>query len=212
MEPNLKRHLQVHLSNPHINYIQCEDCKYCKLDRRLQYGKRLQFPRTFRRPQVISNYNLESSYFYHLTDNSFHSNYNYPERPSNPIRPSNPVPPPNHTINRSVTRTLSQPRNVNLPRITNRNQVPIFEFYNLEEYQPPELSVRDLNVNTSISIYLRGNNPPEKCSICYENLRSFQIVRELSCGHKFHQKCVDKWFENKDTCPLCRYCLLDTDL
>lgn len=206
MEPNLKRHLQVHLSNPHINYIQCEDCKYCKLDRRLQYGKRLQFPRTFRRPQVISNYNLESSYFYHLTDNSFHNNHN---NYNNPVRPSNPVP---HTINRSVTRTLSQPRNINLPRITNRNQVPIFEFYNLEEYQPPELSVRDLNVNTSISIYLRGNNPLERCSICYEYLRSFQIVRELNCGHKFHQKCVDKWFENKDTCPLCRYCLLDTDL
>ncbi len=206
MEPNLKRHLQVHLSNPHINYIQCEDCKYCKLDRRLQYGKRLQFPRTFRRPQVISNYNLESSYFYHLTDNSFHNNHsNY----NNAVRPSNPVP---HTINRSVTRTLSQPRNINLPRITNRNQVPIFEFYNLEDYEPPDLSVRDLNANTSISIYLRGNNTPERCSICYDNLRSFQIVRELNCGHKFHQKCVDKWFENKDTCPLCRYCLLDTEL
>ena len=41
---------------------------------------------------------------------------------------------------------------------------------------------------------------------------SFEIVRKLSCGHQFHQKCVDKWFETKDNCPLCRYCLLDTDL
>ena len=206
MEPNLKRHLQVHLSNPQINYIQHEDCKYCKLDRRLQFGKCLQFPRNYRRPQIISNYNLESSYFYHLTNNNFNSTNTISPR----SRPTNPVPPVN-SINRSITRTISQPRNVNLPRINNHRQVPIFEFYNLEEYEPPELSVRDLNANTSINIYLRGNNPPERCSICYENMRSFQIIRELNCGHKFHQKCVDKWLETRDNCPLCRYCLLDTE-
>ena len=221
MEPDLKRHLEVHLVNPQVNYIQHENCKYCKLDRRLQFSKPLQFPRNYRRPQIISNYNLESSYFYHLSSN-YNNSANSIASNLNTFRPVNPVPPPdnsvinynnrNRNMNRSLTRIISNPTNYNLPNIVRRNQVPIFEFYNLDEYEPPDLSVRDLNHNTSISIYLRGNKTPERCSICYEYIRSFEIVRKLNCGHQFHQKCVDRWFETKDNCPLCRYCLLDTEL
>lgn len=215
MEPDLKRHLEIHLSNPQVNYIQHENCKFCKLDRRLQFGKTLQFPRNYRRPQIISNYNLQSSYFYHLSPHSFRLNNNLVN--TNRYRPQNPEPQQptvinRRDINRSITRTISNPTNNNLPNINILRPIPIFEFYNLEEYQPPELSVRELNQNTSISLYLRGNNNPERCSICYEYIRSFEIIRTLSCGHQFHQKCVDKWFERKDTCPLCRNCLLDTDL
>ena len=227
MEPDLKRHLEVHLANPQVNYIQHENCKYRKLDRRLQFSKSLQFPRNYRRPQIITNYNLESSYFYHLSPYYLNSPNSFASNP-NTFRPVNPVPPAdtsrinyeNHNINRnigrnisrSLTRTISNPTNSNLPNILNRNQLPIFEFYNLQEYEPPDLSIHDLNQNSSVSIYLRGSNTPERCSICYEYIRSFEIVRKLSCGHQFHQKCVDKWFETKDNCPLCRYCLLDTDL
>ena len=27
----------------------------------------------------------------------------------------------------------------------------------------------------------------------------------LECKHKFHSKCILKWFENQGTCPICRH-------
>lgn len=44
------------------------------------------------------------------------------------------------------------------------------------------------------------------CPICFEliddnvNLR----VRTLSCGHIFHNQCLEEWLNNNNTCPSCR--------
>jgi hypothetical protein len=43
-----------------------------------------------------------------------------------------------------------------------------------------------------------------KCSICIENFEDGDIIRTTICSHSFHQKCSDKWFEFKMTCPNCR--------
>lgn len=48
------------------------------------------------------------------------------------------------------------------------------------------------------------------CTICCEDIKYTEYIRELPCTHCFHKKCVDKWFvsfmkEKEDiTCPLCR--------
>jgi len=42
------------------------------------------------------------------------------------------------------------------------------------------------------------------CSICFESLLSEQRLQTLSCHHKFHQLCVDRWLATKPNCPLCR--------
>ena len=46
------------------------------------------------------------------------------------------------------------------------------------------------------------------CAIC---LKSFEItptcrqyVKQLKCGHVFHSKCIDRWFQQKTNCPYCR--------
>jgi hypothetical protein len=60
----------------------------------------------------------------------------------------------------------------------------------------------------------------ERCSICWETIiiidkwtklsRGFSVVSEninsitLMCNHKFHNKCLNRWLEQSDTCPLCR--------
>ena len=42
----------------------------------------------------------------------------------------------------------------------------------------------------------------QKCPICLDELES--ETKETSCGHTFHNYCLDKWLETKNSCPLCR--------
>lgn len=45
----------------------------------------------------------------------------------------------------------------------------------------------------------------ESCIICFEVLGPTSSLRNLPCGHTFHQPCIDNWMCNQDTkCPLCR--------
>lgn len=38
-----------------------------------------------------------------------------------------------------------------------------------------------------------------QCTICLE-----KCTNKLSCGHYFHQKCIDKWKKRSPLCPVCR--------
>ena len=43
----------------------------------------------------------------------------------------------------------------------------------------------------------------EECSICYTNMLHTQPRQ--ACGHRFHDRCIVKWFKTgHNTCPLCR--------
>ncbi len=46
------------------------------------------------------------------------------------------------------------------------------------------------------------NIPKKTCSICLET--DCEDFEELFCGHQFHLRCINKWFKNKNNCPLCR--------
>ena len=70
-------------------------------------------------------------------------------------------------------------------------------------------SLKEVNHNSELSIYLRGNQDAERCPVCCSTIQSFQIVRTLFCGHRFHHECVDRWLENKNTCPVCRFTFSD---
>ena len=39
------------------------------------------------------------------------------------------------------------------------------------------------------------------CQCCYEVKEKYII---LPCLHRFHTECVSKWFERKNTCPICK--------
>ena len=46
--------------------------------------------------------------------------------------------------------------------------------------------------------------PTVECSVCFAELRSAPPVAVLACGHVFHGRCVARWRQQRDTCPLCR--------
>ena len=177
MNVDLKNHLEIHLANPHLNYIISHNCKYCKLDRRLQFGKLFQTPRTIRSSNLNSSYyQLQSSHFYH------HSS-------------SQPT-----IINSNTNLNMIH----SLPNSPMEYNPDDYQEWDVSENNDSSVSINQLNNNSEISLYLRGVAKPERCSICYDFIRSFQIIRTLNCQHHFHQKCIDKWLESKPNCPICR--------
>lgn len=54
-----------------------------------------------------------------------------------------------------------------------------------------------------------ASSSTEVCSICRSTLSDVELsihetVRRIPCGHLFHEKCIYKWFERSQDCPLCR--------
>ena len=58
------------------------------------------------------------------------------------------------------------------------------------------LNIIELNIN-QIDIL-------KECSICIDDYKIGNIIRQLKCTHTFHQECIDKWFINNNICPNCR--------
>jgi hypothetical protein len=44
------------------------------------------------------------------------------------------------------------------------------------------------------------------CSICRVNFEENDTLRTINhCNHCYHINCLDRWFEEHITCPVCRY-------
>lgn len=72
--------------------------------------------------------------------------------------------------------------------------------------EEPVITHKMVNENTELEVFDSSSTTENtQCSICRANFENGDIIRKIcSCNHTFHQECVDKWFEDKDTCPVCR--------
>ena len=42
------------------------------------------------------------------------------------------------------------------------------------------------------------------CPICLDTIDSNKDSITLKCNHKYHKKCINRWFKQKQICPYCR--------
>ncbi|EDV45553.1 RING-H2 finger protein ATL7 [Drosophila erecta] len=42
------------------------------------------------------------------------------------------------------------------------------------------------------------------CTICSDRFRTSDNINAGSCGHAFHEECLDRWRKQSRTCPICR--------
>ena len=53
----------------------------------------------------------------------------------------------------------------------------------------------------------------DECCICLENYEPGQLICAAvtdKCNHAFHASCMKNWFENNDTCPICRTSFIES--
>ncbi|CAH1257612.1 RING finger protein 24-like isoform X7 [Branchiostoma floridae] len=43
----------------------------------------------------------------------------------------------------------------------------------------------------------------ETCAVCLEDFKLMEEIGLCPCGHAFHRKCISKWLEIRNTCPMC---------
>lgn len=49
------------------------------------------------------------------------------------------------------------------------------------------------------------NQPEPECPVCLTEFKPDSEINHLSCGHIFHNVCLEKWLKGWNfTCPLCR--------
>ncbi|VFQ82200.1 unnamed protein product [Cuscuta campestris] len=48
-----------------------------------------------------------------------------------------------------------------------------------------------------------------QCSVCLGDYQADDRLQQIpSCGHIFHEDCIDHWLSTHTTCPLCRHSLI----
>ena len=50
----------------------------------------------------------------------------------------------------------------------------------------------------------RENAVADSCSICHQFFKPDEHLAGLSCTHLYHSWCINRWFRESRTCPLCR--------
>jgi len=66
--------------------------------------------------------------------------------------------------------------------------------------------------NTAKSMSM-STHSETRCSICFDSAQSdeHRFVALRHCRHRFHQKCIEQWFDRKLQCPLCLHRYGDGD-
>jgi E3 ubiquitin-protein ligase RNF115/126 len=75
---------------------------------------------------------------------------------------------------------------------------------NLDGSGPPPMPKQDIQQLPSVQITEEDTSKNLQCTVCMEDFVLKESVRQLPCGHKFHDDCIIPWLEMHGSCPICR--------
>ena len=97
--------------------------------------------------------------------------------------------------------------NQNIPTydidININNNMTDMSYENLSNLQNvPRSGVSENSLNNSTRLFINELRY-DFCIVCQSSFKLNDIIRSLPCGHQFHQNCIDRWFLENNTCPIC---------
>ncbi|CAL9761975.1 unnamed protein product [Musa acuminata subsp. burmannicoides] len=76
---------------------------------------------------------------------------------------------------------------------------------------PPPASKPSIEAMRTVDVGEGEGVRQEECPVCLDGLgeggkeESAAVVREMPCGHRFHEGCIVKWLGMHGSCPVCRF-------
>lgn len=92
----------------------------------------------------------------------------------------------------------------NAPPNTNLDEVLLVLDIDMSHYDPPSKEALEQCQDYK---YCKDEKEEEKCAICICELEEGEEVKKLTCGHIYHQDCINVWLKNNSTCPTCKHVL-----
>ncbi|XP_034240826.1 E3 ubiquitin-protein ligase RNF115 isoform X2 [Thrips palmi] len=74
----------------------------------------------------------------------------------------------------------------------------------IESTGPPPLAKEKISEIPVVYISQEQVDTSLQCSVCWENFKLDEPVRQLVCTHVYHEGCIIPWLELHGTCPVCR--------
>lgn len=93
-------------------------------------------------------------------------------------------------------------------RTFHNQYVRLREQYGDESPPEPNFTIQGLSPYTIQGFAVQEIATPDQnqftCSVCQDELAYHERARVLSCGHKFHLACIDRWLMRQSWCPNCK--------
>ncbi|KAK2580027.1 hypothetical protein KPH14_012315 [Odynerus spinipes] len=74
---------------------------------------------------------------------------------------------------------------------------------------PPPLPQKQIDAIPTTTVTQSQVDSKLQCSVCWEDFKLAEPVRQLPCQHFYHTPCIVPWLELHGTCPICRQSLGD---
>jgi len=72
--------------------------------------------------------------------------------------------------------------------------------------EPVAVSPSRAQIDAGSTLHTTIGESEAPCSICQDAIRTGETIRRLNhCSHKFHQNCIDTWYQRNVHCPVCRH-------
>ncbi|EEF35262.1 zinc finger protein, putative [Ricinus communis] len=88
----------------------------------------------------------------------------------------------------------------------------LFSMESLEDHLGAEEPIRGYGVSIPMLEKLKNERhfaaagqSGDDCPICLEEICDGVELIKVPCNHIFHEKCIFRWLENRNSCPICRY-------
>ena len=69
---------------------------------------------------------------------------------------------------------------------------------------PPPMSKSDIQNLPNVCVTRDQIEKNLQCSVCMDDFKLEEQVKQVPCGHCYHKDCIVPWLELHNSCPICR--------